>query len=205
MPGRRSRIVNELVAMVLDDSRGGDPSEAARRLSTQIPERTARTLAADYLAALARGEIRDRTLAEERAAMRAELIDELAPPPAAGHREPQTVPPPTAEQQEQWARAAAEQEARWAEEDAEREARLNRNLLDALQQYTDTIRAEWTRELLGSTFALPDGSMVTWGAATVAQHTQRIDMFTRNARHEEAVRQLQASDASCLAELIGAV
>jgi hypothetical protein len=38
-------------------------------------------------------------------------------------------------------------------------------------------------------------------------------MFTRNARaniegaarHEEAVRQLQASDASCLAELIGAV
>ena len=59
--------------------------------------------------------------------------------------------------------------------------RSRRRLAEAIEEWAAHIRLETTRELLGTLFALGDGTSVTWGAATVDQHEQRIGMLTRNA------------------------
>lgn len=71
-------------------------------------------------------------------------------------------------------------------------------------------RMEWTAELLDSTFALADGSRVTWGDATADQHRERVDMFRRNAlanlegaaRHEQAIDALMESGAKSLRKMV---
>jgi hypothetical protein len=62
---------------------------------------------------------------------------------------------------------------------------------------------------LGIRFALGDGTMTTWGKATVADHRQRIEMLAKNAagvvetaaRHEAAVAMISEADVTCLDEL----
>lgn len=73
-------------------------------------------------------------------------------------------------------------------------------------------RLELTNELLAAPFALGDGREVTWGAATVEDHTQRIELLYRNAggniatakRHEAAVRMIIEASARSLAEVAAA-
>jgi len=65
------------------------------------------------------------------------------------------------------------------------------------------------RDLLALTFALPDGTVTTWGAATIDQHQQRIDLLAKQRdglqvtinQHQAAIEQIVAAGASCLAEV----
>ena len=80
-----------------------------------------------------------------------------------------------------------------------------------IERYADEMRMEWTAELLASAFTLDDGTRVNWGDATVDQHSQRVEMFRRNAmanaegaaRHLKAVGALRLSGCSTLRELVG--
>lgn len=64
-----------------------------------------------------------------------------------------------------------------------------------VDDYKNDIRMEWTRELLDTSFALGDGTTVTWGDATPQQHQARIDMLAKiadgtlqtAARHQAAI------------------
>jgi len=70
-------------------------------------------------------------------------------------------------------------------------------------------RLEVTTELLNTQIALGDGTMVTWGTATVEQHRQRIEMLAKNAsgivetaaRHGSAIAMITDANATCLNEL----
>jgi hypothetical protein len=89
--------------------------------------------------------------------------------------------------------------------------RSRQQLDQAIAEWADQIRLETTRELLGTLFALGDGATVTWGAATVDQHEQRIEMLAKNAagvvetaaRHEAAIRMIKDAGVICLADLAG--
>lgn len=67
----------------------------------------------------------------------------------------------------------------------------------------------WTRDLLSAEFRLADGTLTSWGAATIEQHRERVEMFTKNAtastmgagRHLQAVQELEASGAPTLNDL----
>jgi hypothetical protein len=83
-------------------------------------------------------------------------------------------------------------------------------VIDAVSAYRETMFIEWTQELLGSQFALLDGTYVTWGDATVGQHTERREMFKKNvaanlegaSRHDIAISQLRQAGAACLNDLV---
>ena len=78
-----------------------------------------------------------------------------------------------------------------------------------IDQFANEIRLEVTEELLGSDFALGDGTRVTWREATEAQHRQRIEMLRGNAlanieaasRHEAAISLLHRNGVSTLGQL----
>lgn len=80
----------------------------------------------------------------------------------------------------------------------------------ALSRYVEDLRIQWTADLLDSTFSLSDGTMATWGEATVEQHEARRQMFLSNAhanlegaaRHELAVRELRESGAINLRDMV---
>jgi len=83
-------------------------------------------------------------------------------------------------------------------------------LQETVTKYRDGIRLEVTAELLATTFALGDGSRVTWGDATVEQHTQRVEMLLASAggtietagRHSAAIQMIEAHGATCLRGLV---
>jgi len=89
--------------------------------------------------------------------------------------------------------------------------RMWTTIADALSDYRENLRMEWTRELLDSFFALPDGTRVAWGKASSDQHAIRIDMLLGNAagnletaaRHQVAIETLMSNGVSCLNELEG--
>lgn len=93
---------------------------------------------------------------------------------------------------------------------AEDDQRFYESMRQALAKYETSLRMQWTEELLASTFAMPDGTLVSWGAATVAQHTERRDMLVTNAagnlqaaaRHEAALTKLRETSAACLADAV---
>lgn len=92
-------------------------------------------------------------------------------------------------------------------------AELQQRHLERMTSYLEDFLAEqrmqWTEELLQSTFAMPDGSLVLWGEATVEQHKVRRDMLLSNARgnmeaasrHERAIRDLTQGRRSRLRDL----
>lgn len=96
------------------------------------------------------------------------------------------------------------------------EAASSRMLFEALDKtlkdYEKAMKMKWTAELLGTEFALPDGTAVTWGEATVEDHEARQQMFMRNAhgnlegaaRHSQAINDLRAGNVSTLNDLVGA-
>jgi hypothetical protein len=110
---------------------------------------------------------------------------------------------------EQTPEELARRKERKAEQEAADEVSRNRfraSLQEALDTYTREMRMQWTTELLNSTFALPDGTMVSWGEASVEQHLARREMLAANARgnleaaarHEVAIRRLRETNADCL-------
>lgn len=87
------------------------------------------------------------------------------------------------------------------------------DLTSAMEKYRESIRIEWTRELLDSSFAMGDGTFVTWGDATRENHEARIEMHRANAqaglegwaRHAAAIDAITAAGASCLNDIEGKV
>lgn len=130
------------------------------------------------------------------------------------------------ETEAEWARkarvAAGEEPARSVEdqEAAEQFAAARRAAAEAARQEQERheafvarikseARMEWTAELLASTFAVGDGTRVTWADATVNQHEQRIALLARGIggsidtmkRHEAAVADILAAAAHTLGEI----
>lgn len=72
------------------------------------------------------------------------------------------------------------------------------------------IRMNWSPTLLAQEFALGDGSLTTWAAATIEQHEQRISLLAQNIRgngvavqrHEAAVIEIMEHRAETLAEAV---
>lgn len=100
------------------------------------------------------------------------------------------------------------------EESEKRQQEIQDRLMSSIQKtvsdFTTAIKLEWTKELLSSTFALPDGTQVTWGSATVEQHEARIAMFEKQAgaaienaaRHRKAIQDIQNMKCNTLEELV---
>ena len=80
---------------------------------------------------------------------------------------------------------------------------------EMIEKRAESLGVRWTAALLTSTVALPDGTRVPWGEATIAQHEARIDMLAKHAaseletatRHKAAVEAIRAAGVSCLNEL----
>lgn len=77
-------------------------------------------------------------------------------------------------------------------------------------EYAAALKMEWTKELLASTFALGDGTVVTWGQATISQHEQRSAMLTTmamgtlgtSAKHIAAINTLKQLGVNNLDEML---
>lgn len=77
------------------------------------------------------------------------------------------------------------------------------------REIRDEVRLEITAELLGTSFALHDGRMVTWGEATVEDHQTRlkalseniIGNFTTMALHEQAIEALDTAGVRTLSDV----
>ena len=92
--------------------------------------------------------------------------------------------------------------------DAQRELGvIIRDGIDAvISERAATLGMEWAAPLLAATVAMPDGSRVPWGEATIEQHETRIAMLSKHAsgeletaaRHRAAVSAIEAAGASCL-------
>lgn len=162
-----------------------------------------RRLAAEFLVdALARAQ-RAKTLDEERAAERERQT----------HENPGRMPRKGTRARTDWERNTSEGRA-WAEAEEAEEMRSMQMFHGALgrtlDRYAEDLRVTWTAELLDSTFALGDGTLVSWGEATVGQHAERRQMFLNNAhanlegaaRHELALRELQASGKPTLRAMV---
>jgi len=80
----------------------------------------------------------------------------------------------------------------------------------ALDEFTNTMKMVWTRELLDSEFAVGDGTVTTWGDATLEQHEARMAMHRQNAlgaaegyaRHAAAVDEIKRAGTSTLREAV---
>lgn len=89
-----------------------------------------------------------------------------------------------------------------------------RDALDELiDQQAERLGMHWTAALLTETVALPDGSRVLWGEATVSDHLARIQLLSRHAatelatatRHRAAVNYIEATPgATCLNDVVKA-
>lgn len=96
------------------------------------------------------------------------------------------------------------------EEDAESWRQMWRECTQLIDDMTAKLKVEWEQELLESYFSLADGTRVRWADATVEQHEERAEMFTRNvaanaegaARHRRAIADIEAANAKTLGELV---
>ena len=189
------RLLEEADASILD---GMDEEEAARDVLVAQTTDVYRELAVAALVSMLRRRARTRTLERERASesrreqqREQEESDRLASP-----------------EWQEWKRkhdAEAEQAQREIKE------RMNATMRQAIETFAQSVRMEWTAELLASGFILSNGSKVTWGDATVEQHEDRLTTFTRlavanaegAARHQQAIEALRESGAPTLAAMVG--
>lgn len=101
-------------------------------------------------------------------------------------------------------------EAQRQEDEAAHVRRVTAHLAGLVDEYKAQLHAEWTEDLLNSSFALPDGEQVTWGSATTEQHQARVAMFMNNAmtnlegaaRHERAIDDLVSHGSRTLNDLV---
>ncbi len=177
--------------------------EAAKEVVAGAPMGALRLMAREFVvAAIARQE-REDALRVERAAQRERQSHEHAGPPG----------PRRSAAYRRWVIETDEgrdYEAQWqATSDAINE-RWMANLVAMMDGFRAELRMEWTAELLDTPFALPDGSQVAWGDASIEQHRTRRQMFMDNARvnvegaarHDQAIRDLEANGAATLRDLV---
>lgn len=83
---------------------------------------------------------------------------------------------------------------------------------NCVKDRAESMFAAWTDDLLGSTFALPDGSRATWGSATAEQHEARLAMLMATAAgtaetaalHKKALSAIAGAGVATLAEAVDA-
>jgi len=125
---------------------------------------------------------------------------------------PRVQPAPIEPSPEAAARAAAverDAKARWDS----LMTQIQDDIHDKATSLAGEMVVEWTRDLLASTFALPDGSRVSWGDATAADHRVRVDMLVKQASgtvetaalHQKALQELGAAGVQRLSDLPEAV
>ena len=161
-----------------------DLFDDARRLITQVSE-------ADRVGVLAR------MMVEEAKEMRRRSVYAIE---VAASRVG-SVPSPSAKAPQRVLRAAR----------ASTVQQVARRLAPVLTAWRDHLHVEWTEELLHTSFSLGDGRIVTWGAATVLDHQERVALFLEKgsicldgaAKHEAAIQVIQASAGSCLRDVVG--
>lgn len=113
-------------------------------------------------------------------------------------------------------REGRERDERYAREDREaKEAwdRIMKGVQDDIEdkaiKLAEQMVVEWTADLLASTFALRDGTRVTWADATQQQHRDRIEMLVKQAAgtvetaalHEKALREIAEAGVKRLGDL----
>jgi hypothetical protein len=211
--------INTLVQQHCD--RFDDPREVAEYVAKRFGARRLREFALEWITHYVKQERRGRTLLLERDAEQ-KRVDEHEHRRAvqkaadeerrrlARYSSHKDVPP---EDRDAWARTfphwmpkdsdtyrtwaespeGRSERARWVEreESDRRHAEKMRQIFD---DYERTLKMEWTRELLDAKFALGDGTYVTWGSATVADHVARLDMLRGNVRANlEAIKRHEAA------------
>jgi len=79
-----------------------------------------------------------------------------------------------------------------------------------VDQFAGELHEGWSATILAGEFSLPDGTRVTWGNATRAQHEARAAQLESQATgeletaaiHRSAIKDLSAADVGTLAELV---
>lgn len=92
----------------------------------------------------------------------------------------------------------------------ERMQHLHALVTESVRSYMLDLSMAWTPALLAERIAMPDGEQTTWGAATVAQHRRRAEMFEAQAeagidgaaRHRLAMAELEATGSDNLNALV---
>lgn len=90
--------------------------------------------------------------------------------------------------------------------------KIQKDLDEKVNRLAEEKLLAWTEDLLAAEFRLSDGTLTTWGSATIEQHRERVEMFSKNAaasvmgagRHLQAVQELEAAKASTLNDLVAA-
>ncbi len=170
-----------------------------------------RTMETDELVELATAYLYAQVKGRKRADVRA--IEQAAPPQTKGKE-----PALGTKSWERWAKGKPAGVANW---DAHREQlehyealdvslfrELNATIGTAMDKYVETVRVQWTEELLNAEIATGDGTMTTWGDATIDQHKARMAMHKKNAmagaegyaRHAAAIADIQAAGVTTLRE-----
>lgn len=183
---RISAAVGELLEFIEE---GMDEFEAARKALAIATPAVHRELAVAGLVAISRHRRRAESLQREREAERRN--DEYQARPD----------------------VAAARKAREADENAQFEERRRMMVGDMrriVDDYTKSLRLEWTAELLATEIVLPDGTRKTWAEVTPEQHDARAEQFEARAignlegaaRHRVAASALRASGFATLAEMV---
>ncbi|TFB96562.1 MULTISPECIES: hypothetical protein [unclassified Cryobacterium] len=106
-------------------------------------------------------------------------------------------------------RASNRSVEQYAKVRTEHKARLVTKVNAIVAEAAKYLHAEWSRELLGSTFSLGDGTRVAWADATAEQHADRAQMLEGMAAgdlqtasiHRRAIQDLTACKVSTLGDL----
>ena len=89
------------------------------------------------------------------------------------------------------------------------DASLLARMQDAARDYSDRA-VRWTVELLDASFALPDGTRVSWADATTQQHAERAASLENQAAsvvetaalHREAIAAIRGAGVTTLREVV---
>lgn len=205
--------INQAITHIADNAKSGGPVGSRReadRIVQRLSDEVVRDWLAVQLAEKARGLRRERVLEIERTAMK-EAVRQVAHSKAfdaEAFRERLRK-----EREERYARMQAKDAERRAAREEYYQSGEAKNItsqffaevnaaIDELKVHLrDEIVMEWTTELLESAITLSDGTVTTWGEASVLDHNDRIEMFDKNTkanlegavRHEYAVKVLVES------------
>lgn len=198
--GQWKDVVHKLIVQVADDldasGRKVNGTKQSGMIVDQLEYAIVRAMAIEWLAEQARAFRRGETLSVERAA-EVRLMPEMV------SRDKQTG----WWYSEEGRALKARQEAKY---EAER-IKWDGLAYITVEKIHKNVILDFNAKLRESKFAMPDGSQVAWGEATVEQHSERIEMLMKNAmgnidaaqRHRTAIEEILTNGAKCLNDLEG--
>lgn len=205
----QNKRASEVVQNCYDTAKaeGRETRDVANEIIPTLPADLVRFLATEFVVASVARAQRAEALGVERSAEQSESAEVAGAVPSS------RIPRKGTAARAKWERETDEGR-RWAaaaESDELRSLQMFYGALGTtLDRYAEDLRIRWTGELLDSTFALSDGSVVSWGEATIENHAERRQMFLNNAhgnlegaaRHEVAMRDLRQSGSPTLREMV---